>query len=357
MDSEQFDGISRSLATLGTRRGIMRLLGALPLVGVLMTVRDDEQVGATPHRKSRHGTHRDQGEITHDERHQPRVSDEGKGKHKGKRKKRRKTPAGCVPQSAAQTCAGRCGQVPNNCGTMLDCGACSCPLVCPVCQTCNTTTGHCEANPVYVGQICGAPGQVCQTNGACVCDDASCPAGQVCNGLACCKPVPDATTCGGKCGNVVNNCRQTIDCTAVCANAGCCAGDGSCQPGTGNAACGPVGGTCDICPALDVCFNRDCCTPVNPSCEPTSCNQTNNCGQLVNCCGAAGAATPGCEGNACCEQGVGSGTFCSATVPCCQMGQAGSRSCVNGDCCVNSGFPTAQANQCCSGVIQGNFCT
>ena len=305
----------------------------------------------------------------------------------------------CTASTARQCCSGECQGT--GCAPLRATAAPPppvCPAVCPTCQTCNTTTGRCEADPAFLGQLCGAPGQVCQANGTCTCDDDSCPAGQVCNGLACCTPDSNATTCAGKCGTVQNNCRQTINCTALCTGSGkvciglacctpdpdtttcagqcgtvqnncrqtidctalcggCCTGDGRCQPGTGNAACGPVGGTCDICAAPDVCFNRDCCTPVNPTCGPTSCNQTNNCGQLVNCCGAAGAATPGCEGGACCEQGVGSGTFCSATVPCCQMGQAGSRRCRDGQCCVNSGFPTANANQCCSGVIQGNFCT
>jgi hypothetical protein len=44
-------------------------------------------------------------------------------------------------------------------------------------------------------------------------------------------------------------------------------------------------------------------------------------------------------------------------VPCCQNFQPGSRSCVGGHCCVNSGFPTALAVQCCSGRYQsGTFC-
>ena len=52
MDSDRFDALSRSLATVGTRRGLMRLLGALPLLGALMTVLDDEKASARRRRKA-----------------------------------------------------------------------------------------------------------------------------------------------------------------------------------------------------------------------------------------------------------------------------------------------------------------
>src|SRR5215216_807215 len=129
MDPRQFDRLAKTLGTSGTRRALLRLVAVLPGVGALLAVLDDtSEAGRRSTRANRHG-----------ETHRPRVGDERKGK--GKRKKRRKKPAGCTPQSSAQTCAGRCGSVPNNCGTIVDCGACACPVVCPVCQKCNTTVG------------------------------------------------------------------------------------------------------------------------------------------------------------------------------------------------------------------------
>src|SRR4051812_8722575 len=100
MDSKQFDALSRSLAAVNTRRGIMRLLGALPLVGVLLTVLDDESTDAKRHR---------QPQLLHGAKHErPHGAKRGNAqKNKKHKKKRNHKPAspppepGCTPESAA----------------------------------------------------------------------------------------------------------------------------------------------------------------------------------------------------------------------------------------------------------------
>jgi len=337
VDAERFDRLSRSF-TSGTRRGVLGWLSTLSLGGGLAALRGDEV--------------------------------DAKGRHKHKKKK-------CKPKSRAKTCAGKCGAVKNNCKKTVDCGPCNCNPPCPVCQTCTGVPGICVIDPKQQGDACGAPGQVCQSAGTCTCVANSCAPPATCGGggtpgVCGCTPTCAPGVCGagapdgcggtrncGACsgttpicvGNVCTACSGTTPCPS-----GCCAGDGTCQPGTGGGACGSGGEICAVCGGPEVCFAGDCCTPVNPTCGATSCNTTNNCGQPVNCCAQAGATNPGCEGGACCEQTVSPGSFCSGTVPCCQLGQPGSRRCNSGSCCVNSGFPTALAVQCCSGQRQGNFC-
>ncbi len=69
----------------------------------------------------------------------------------------------CTPMIEAITCLGHCGQVTNNCGQTITCGACA-------------------------------------TGTTCV------------QGLCVCVPDPTTTTCAGKCGMVPNNCGQFLDC-------------------------------------------------------------------------------------------------------------------------------------------------
>lgn len=82
MDIEEFDALSRSLATIGTRRGLLRLLGALPLFGVLLAVTDDEGAGARRRHNPQHNhAHKRQRQRTgkHERLH------EQKKRHKKKR--------------------------------------------------------------------------------------------------------------------------------------------------------------------------------------------------------------------------------------------------------------------------------
>src|SRR5215216_4288449 len=153
MDARRFDCLVASLFVAGTRRGLLRRLAALPLSGMLAAFLASEGEAG-----------RDAGRDA--------VSAQGK-KRKGKKKRKK----GCQPDAVAQTCAGKCGTVTDNCGNRVSCGPCAC-APCPTCQTCDTATGQCvnAANRTRCGD---ADGRCC--NGIC------------CNG--CCR----ANGCCGAC--------------------------------------------------------------------------------------------------------------------------------------------------------------
>jgi hypothetical protein len=220
MDAGRFDRIVRALAIASTRRGILRILRALPSAGLLAAVLGDEMEGAKRRKRREPAHHRDHLSAAK--------------KHKKKKKKK------CKPQTAAQTCAGKCGSVLNNCKLRVDCGSCACDPPCVACQHCNAATGVCQSDSDQLGDACGQPGQFCQDDGACACDASSCAACQ--------------------------SCQPTGLCSATCDGIGCCNG-ATCQPGTANDACGTNGETCQICSnATPVCVNGACaaCSEANP---------------------------------------------------------------------------------------------
>jgi hypothetical protein len=99
-----------------------------------------------------------------------------------------------------------------------------CPPACPVCQTCNTTTGICEAQP----RNNGLPGQECH-------------APRVCCSGACCDPV-HACNRAGTCATCAEACLDTrcILCINTVDRGTVCAGDagGHCdEPCTATAQC------------------------------------------------------------------------------------------------------------------------
>ena len=61
MEPTQLDSFSRSLATLGTRRTVLRLLRAVPAVGVLAALGEEKR--ASGHPRSR--KHRPQSGVAH----------------------------------------------------------------------------------------------------------------------------------------------------------------------------------------------------------------------------------------------------------------------------------------------------
>jgi hypothetical protein len=91
-------------------------------------------------------------------------------------------PANCSEEGltcAPATCArygARCGQVPDGCGGILDCGSCSDPDTCGgsgVPNQCGCTTKTCDAQ----GATCGSVPDGCGGTLDC----GSCGAGQACN--------------------------------------------------------------------------------------------------------------------------------------------------------------------------------
>ena len=100
-------------------------------------------------------------------------------------------------------------------------------------------------------------------------------------------PESQATTCGGRCASVTNNCGQPIDCGGVCRLCTTCnAATGECDPNpaTVGQACGSVGtcqenGTCECasCPDCTIC-NRD-----TGECEPEPATAGQVCGSIGVC--------------------------------------------------------------------------
>ena len=166
MDARHFDALTRTLSEAGSRRGLLGLLAALPLVGGLVALLDPDEIDAHGRRRRRKKRHK-----------------HGKGRRRKHHHKKK-----CKANSLAKTCAGKCGQVKNNCKKTVDCGACACEPPCDVCFTCQegpTTPGTCVVDPEQQGQACGDPGQICQSDGSVpVMRESCCPACQVCDGTA-----------------------------------------------------------------------------------------------------------------------------------------------------------------------------
>ena len=91
MKKKQFDGLTRALAGMNSRRSVLGLAAALPIVGGLFATFDLEDAAARTHRKRAKSRH-----------HDDRQRDVSAAKKRKKRKKK------CKPQPTATTCAGKC---------------------------------------------------------------------------------------------------------------------------------------------------------------------------------------------------------------------------------------------------------
>jgi hypothetical protein len=263
MDPTRFDALARVLSAPDSRRRVLGLLAAVPVLGGLVLLDPDD--AEAKRKRRRHTRERD---------HDPDLDAEKKKKKKKKKKK-------CTPDAVTQTCAGRCGAVSNNCQQAVDCGPCTCDPACPACQICDEETGQCVADPGQAGDACGS-------------------AGQVCFGNSCCTPI---STCpAGACGVISDGCGSTIDCGA-CApqtcKTGTCGENGTCsyanepngQPGTNCATTFCCNGACCGLPYPICSASGGCCRPERgiETCFGGKCgNVINNCGQTVNC----GACAP-----------------------------------------------------------------
>jgi hypothetical protein len=233
MDSRQFDTLTRALSEAGSRRGLLAVLSALPLLGGLAALINLDEVGGKGHHKR------------HKPAHHARLS--AAKKHKKRKHKKRKQKK-CKPRPLAQTCAGKCGTVLNNCKKSVDCDPCDCDPPCGACETCSDAL-TCEPCEPCCGDVC------------CLHADAVCHA----TTAACCVPDTKAQTCNGQCGDVVNNCGGTVNC-----------GPCVCEP---------------ACPACQVCDDAD------RQCVPDPGQQGDTCGSPGQICQADGSCA--CDATSC----------------------------------------------------------
>jgi hypothetical protein len=245
MDGSRFvDQLARALVSGASRRRLLQRLSALPLAGGLALLLADDEESAAKRRAKRHAG---------DENHKRKGHRRKHGKHHHKHKKHK-----CTPESPAQTCAGKCGTVQNNCQQSAACGSCACDPPCDACFRCNETTRACEPDSTQRGEACGESGQTCQADGICACDANSC----------------------GAC----DTCQANGRCAAHCGGTGCCDGT-TCVAGTTNGACGQRGERCVRCTGSTTCSNG-VCTGGGGGCTPTTCSaQGANCGAIPDGCG------------------------------------------------------------------------
>ncbi len=216
----------------------------------------------------------------------------------------------CAPEPNATVCAGRCGQVLDNCGSPRQC-----PESCGQASQCVDTHCECAAEGAWCNNRCGEARNNC--NQPVVCGD--CDGGLSCISNSCgCVPEPVETSCGGKgCGTVTNNCGQIVSCGngGACANpAAVCQGDGTCCVDDGVACagrcnvnvtnnCGQQVGCPAQCGGGQVCFATNCCQPDPNACLGVPCGPVVTCGQVQYCpdtcpypyyCGGGGVGPNAC---------------------------------------------------------------
>lgn len=230
MELDYLDQLARSLASTGSRRRFLGLVAGLSGVGGLVETFPLQETGAAGRRKRRKKRHK-----------------HGKGR---KRNSHRRKPE-CVAEALAQTCAGTCGRVLNNCQKHVDCGSCACDPACGACFTCledPNTPGSCVVDPAQEGQPCGGNGKVCQPDGSCTCIPLTeCPVDL-------------------ECGTIPDGCGGEVLCATTCSNPAPVCVDNICVPCE----------TSDQCPGGELC-NGGICEVCDVTCTGTAAE----CGTLL----------------------------------------------------------------------------
>ncbi len=202
----------------------------------------------------------------------------------------------CIPTDTCESLGIECGAASDNCGNPLDCGECAC-VPTTTCSSqgieCGPATDDC-GNALSCGectppQTCGGGGQA----GVCGCTS--------------------QMSCQGKCGNVITECGDVIECGNTCATCESCGSDNTCQPaldgtdcshGCTSAVC--VAGNCrDLftipCPPPDV--------PVSPCVSPV-CEMVDG---TLGCRGVPANDGASCEPQALCQTGKCANGVCVGT--------------------------------------------
>jgi hypothetical protein len=248
----------------------------------------------------------------------------------------------CVGNCRPQNCANGCCDDDGVCqpgNTAQNCGAGGQPcLGCSGQETCQN--GECVA----CSPSC-QPGQRCNANGRCVCDDESCPHG-CCDGNETCQPGGANGVCGSG-GRACQNCQQLGDeCVAgvcVCTLQSC--PNGCCDEGPGNPGrcfpnqvplCGVGGELCVSCTGNNACDAQGQCV-CSPNCVGKTCGPD-------GCGGVCGTCRPG---ETCTATGQ-----CRCTANSCPSGQQ----CCGGRCGLPNGNVCCQSSDCCSGTCFNYHC-
>lgn len=205
MDNQRFDEISRSLATTGSRRGLLKGLAGGALAGALSLVGASDAAA----RKCRN----DGKNCKSDTECCSLYCDP--------------TSYTCAPAPPADTCDPACPT-----GAVCVDGACFCPVPTSFCGTdgcvdlqtddqhCGTCTTVCATGATCVAGICTCPTGQTECNGACVdlnTDEANCGScgricnsGETCSDGACCELIEGYNQCCYS-GNPAI-CRRSYDC-------------------------------------------------------------------------------------------------------------------------------------------------
>src|SRR5215217_625965 len=103
MDPKRFDTLTKLLSTKGPRRGLLRVLAAVPLAGGVVALFDQAGVQGF---ENRHGKHGQRGKDKEGRDDKGRDGKDSKSRDKHKR-------TICKADSRATTCNRRCGKVRN----------------------------------------------------------------------------------------------------------------------------------------------------------------------------------------------------------------------------------------------------
>jgi hypothetical protein len=204
--------------------------------------------------------------------------------------------------------------------------------------------------------------------GAC-CDNDCCSTGQVCNHSviphACCTPEAEPTTCAGaKCGEVIDNCGEVVDCGGcppeICQTATCSGVDHHCHytidPDrtlcvTGSGGSGIcIGGQC----VVGDCQSNADCEPTGNTCTDHTCT----CGSGPTCSGPSEQCCGDTPGGTCMDV-LNDPNHCGSCGSLCEGSVCVSVTCVGGQCHFAQAPDNTNPGGLCPGseVCCGGNCT
>ena len=295
MDSTRFDALTRSLATAGTRRALVRTAFGTVVAGLGSVIGRSSALADECKHDGKQCKKHDQccsGLCVPDPDAESTSSSDS---------------VCCTPDSAAQTCADTCGEATNNCGQTVQCEPCCVPD-----DTATTCAGMCgmQTNNCGTAVDCGLCGDE-----ICLADD-ECASGECCNDSCCDETQPSTYVCCGEQG--------CCDCFDTDFGPDCFSGTDLCGTYPNDKICSPS----------TTCYNGDCVRPVYLC--PFEAG-----GDDVYCTGAVGA---GCCGGVCCPNDkpiCADGTCvaeqtCSYEAPSCEYGTCtATKWNMSGTCCTN----------------------